>query len=164
MSALVSVVMGSRSDWQTMKYVNDTLASMSISHEARIVSARRTSDKVAKYVSLAEEQGVKVIVASASGTGQLPAILASRTHIPVLAVPLESKSVNGKDSLLSMAQMPAGVPIGTFAIGRAGAINAALMAASMLANDHDVIRKALVNYRAQQITPALHSMNSSIAV
>lgn len=164
MDTLVSVVIGSRTDWQTMKYAADTLACMSVCHEVRIVSARRTSDQLVKYAKSAEDRGVRIIVASASGAAHLPGILASKTHIPVLGVPLESKMLNGKDSLLSMVQMPAGVPVGTFSIGRSGAVNAALLAASMLANEHDAIRKALVDYRAQQIAPALHSVNSSVAV
>ena len=164
MDTLVSVIMGSRSDWQTMKHAADTLRRMSVSHEVKIVSVHRTSDKLVKYAKSAEERGIRIIVASASGAVHLPGILASKTHIPVLGVPLESKTLNGKDSLLSMLQMPAGVPVGSFAIGSAGAVNAALLAASMLANEHDVIRKALVDYRAQQITPTLHSVNSPVAV
>lgn len=156
MGTLVSVVMSSRSDWQTMKYVAETLASMPVSHEVRIVSAHRTADQLLKFAKSAEERGVNIIIASAKGAVHLPHLLASRTHIPVLGVPLESKTVKGKDSLLSMIETPAGVPVGTFASGRVGAINAALLATSMLANDNEAIRKALVDYRTQQITPDQH--------
>lgn len=164
MSALVSVVMGSRSDWQTMKHVADTLAAMKISHEVRIVSAWRTYDQHVKYVKSAEDRGVKVIVASLGGAVNLPAVLASKTHIPVLAVPLESKTRNSKDTVISMLQMPAGVPVRTFARGRTGAVNSALLAASMLANENDKIRRALVDYRGQQFIQPFHSVKSSIAI
>ena len=164
MDTLVSVIIGSRSDWQTFKYAADTLRSMSVSHEARIRSVQRTSDQLVKYAKSAEERGIRIIIASASVAEHLPGILGSETHISVLGVPLESKTPDGKDSLLSMEPTPAGAPVGTFAIGRTGAINAALLAATMLANDHDEIRKALVEYRAQQVTPALHSADSSVAM
>ena len=164
MDALVSVIVGSRSDWQTMKYAADTLRSMSVSHEVRIRSVHRTSDQLVKYAKSAEERGIRIIIASASVAEHLQGALGSDTHISVLGVPLESKTPNGKDSLLSMVPTLAGAPVGAFAIGRAGAVNAALLAATMLANEHDMIRKALVDYRGQQVTPALHSAGSSVAV
>lgn len=164
METLVSVVMGSRSDWQTMKYAADTLASMSVSHEVRIVSAHRTSNQLIKYVKSTEERGVKVIVASASGAVHFPGILASKTHIPVLGVPSKSKGLNGKDSLFSMLQMPVGIPFGMLAIGPDGAVNAALLAASMLANNNDYIRKSLKNYREQHLPMVIHNADSRVEV
>lgn len=157
MSILVSVVMSSRSDWQTMKYAASTLADMSVSYEARIVTAWRTPDQITKYAESAEESDIKIIIASTSGAVNLPGIVASKTRIPVLAVPIESKSASGKDSSQLIDQIPAGVPVGTVAIGRTGAINAALLAASMLAEERDSIRKALVDSREQQIIPAFYS-------
>ena len=164
MDTLVSVVMGSRSDWQTMKYVSETLAGMSVSHEVHIVSARRTSNRLLKYAKSVEVNRVKVIIASASGAVYLPGILASKTHIPVIGVPINTKKSKAPNSSLSLMHMPIGLPVGTLAMGPAGAVNAALLATNILANDHDVIRKALVNYRAQQITPSPHMMNPSVAV
>jgi len=160
MDALVSVIIGSRSDWQTFKYAADTLRSMSVSHEVRIGSVQRASNRLVKYVKSAEERGIRIIIASASVAEHLPAILGSETNISVLGAPLEPKMPNGKDSLLSMVP----TPVGAFAIGRADAVNAALLAATMLASEHDVIRKALVDYRAQQVTPALHLADRSVAV
>lgn len=164
MSILVSVVMGSRSDWQTMKHATETLADMSVSHEARIVSAHRTPNQLYRYAESAEERGIKVIIAGAGGAAHLPGMLASKTHIPVLGVPVKSSTLNGMDSLLSIVQMPAGVPVGTLAIGKAGAVNAALLAASILAGDHEPIRRALLNYREQQTTSVLNDSDPRIAV
>ena len=164
MDTLVSVVMGSRADWQTMKYVSETPAGMSVSHEVHIVSARRTSNRLLKYAKSVEENRVKVIIASASGAVYFTGLLASKTHIPVIGVPINTKKSKAPNSSLSIMHMPIDLPVGTLAMGPAGAVNAALLATNILANDHDVIRKALVNYRAQQITPSPHMMNPSVAV
>ena len=132
--------------------------------QVHIVSARRTSNRLLKYAKSVEENRVKVIIASASGAVYLPGILASKTHIPVIGVPINTKKSKAPNSSLSLMHMPIGLPVGTLAMGPAGAVNAALLATNILANDHDVIRKALVNYRAQQITPSPHMMNPSVAV
>lgn len=163
METLVSVVMGSRSDWRTMKYVADTLADMSVSHEVRIVSARRTPAQLDRYAESAEERGIKLIIVSAGGAAQLPELIASKTDIPVLSVPLKSTSLNGTDSFLSIVQMPSGVPVSTQATGRAGAVTVALRAASMLADYHDPIRKALINYRQQQPASAINLSDPLVA-
>lgn len=164
METLVSVVMGSRSDWQTMKHVSHTLASMSISHEVRIVSAHRTSEQLVKYAKSAEERGVKVIVASERGAVHLPGILASKTNIPVFGVPLKSKALNDKGSLFSNLELPVGFSSDRLGIGPSGAVNAAMLAASMLANNNDSIRKSLKNYRENQLPLVVNDADSRIAV
>jgi 5-(carboxyamino)imidazole ribonucleotide mutase len=131
--ALVGVIMGSRSDWETMKHACDTLEALEVPFETRVVSAHRTPDLMAEYAKTAADRGVKVVIAGAGGAAHLPGMTAAHTWLPVLGVPVESKALKGIDSLLSIAQMPAGVPVGTLAIGRSGAINAALLAASILA-------------------------------
>lgn len=150
MRALVGVVMGSRSDWETMRHTVETLEALGVPHEVRVVSAHRTPDLLFDYASGARERGLEVLIAGAGGAAHLPGMVAAKTSLPVLGVPVQSKALSGMDSLLSIAQMPAGVPVGTLAIGRAGAINAALLAASALSTHHDGIREALDAYRASQ--------------
>ena len=131
---LVGIIMGSKSDWDTMQHAVSILQQLQIPHEVEVVSAHRTPDKLFQYAELAEDRGIEVIVAGAGGAAHLPGMAAAKTSLPVLGVPVQSKALNGMDSLLSIAQMPAGIPVGTLAIGRAGAANAALLAASILAN------------------------------
>src|SRR5271167_198171 len=133
MKALVGVIMGSSSDWKTMQAAADTLTSLGIAHEVRVVSAHRTPDLLFEYAASARGRGLEVIIAGAGGAAHLPGMCASKTTLPILGVPVESKALHGVDSLLSIVQMPAGIPVGTLAIGRAGAINAALLAAAILA-------------------------------
>jgi 5-(carboxyamino)imidazole ribonucleotide mutase len=149
-SPLVGVVMGSRSDWDTMRHASETLDVLGIAHEVRVVSAHRTPDVLFKYAEDARGRGLQVIVAGAGGAAHLPGMLASKTSLPVLGVPVQSKALSGMDSLLSIVQMPAGIPVGTLAIGRAGAVNAALLAASILGLGSPMIRAALDGFRAKQ--------------
>ncbi len=154
---LVGVVMGSRSDWATMKEGALILELLGIPHECRVVSAHRTPDLMAEYAKSAHKRGLRAIVAGAGGAAHLPGMLAAHTTVPVLGVPVESRTLKGQDSLLSIVQMPAGVPVATFAIGVAGAKNAALFAAEILAHDHPAIRKALLSFRQRQTKEALSS-------
>ena len=148
---LVAVIMGSRSDWpEVMSHAARTLDELGISHEDRVMSAHRTPDQVLAYAATAEERGIEVIIAGAGGAAHLAGVIAAKTSLPVLGVPISSSSLNGLDSLLSMVQMPGGVPVGTMAIGRAGAVNAALFAAAILALKHPAIKEALDRYRSQQ--------------
>ena len=147
---LVGIIMGSRSDWETMKGASDTLAQLGVAHEVRVVSAHRTPDAMMAYAAEAEGRGLQVIIAGAGGAAHLPGMTASKTVLPVLGVPVQSRALNGLDSLLSIVQMPAGIAVGTMAIGRAGAVNAALLAAAMLGCQHPKIREALRTYRADQ--------------
>src|ERR1700676_1884779 len=147
---LVGVIMGSSSDWETLEPAAKTLLELGIPHETKVVSAHRTPDLLFEYASSAEARGIEVIIAGAGGAAHLPGMTASKTVLPVLGVPVESKALKGLDSLLSIAQMPAGVPVGTLAVGKAGAINAALLAASILANKHDKIRAQLKKFRKDQ--------------
>jgi 5-(carboxyamino)imidazole ribonucleotide mutase len=147
---LVAVIMGSRSDWDTMHHTVATLDELGIPHETKVVSAHRTPDLLFRFAESAAERGLKVLIAGAGGAAHLPGMAASKTPLPVLGVPVETKTLKGMDSLLSIVQMPAGVPVGTLAIGRAGAVNAALLAASILAlSDHE-LRARLEAYRAAQ--------------
>jgi len=146
----VGVVMGSSSDWPTMRHAAETLDSLGIAHEARVVSAHRTPDLLFEYADTAHDRGLSVIIAGAGGAAHLPGMLAAKTALPVLGVPVESKALGGLDSLLSIVQMPAGVPVPTFAIGRSGAVNAALTAAAILALHDDTVRDALERHRAEQ--------------
>lgn len=146
----VAVLMGSHSDWETMQHAVSTLESLGIACEARVVSAHRTPDQLFDYAEHALARGIAVIIAGAGGAAHLPGMLAAKTRVPVLGVPVRSKSLNGLDSLLSMVQMPAGVPVPTLAIGKAGAINAALSAAAILALADPAVADALDNFRAQQ--------------
>jgi len=144
---LVGVIMGSRSDWDTMKHACETLEELGVPFETRVVSAHRTPDLLAEYAKGAAGRGLRVIVAGAGGAAHLPGMTAAYTHLPVLGVPVESKALQGMDSLLSIAQMPAGVPVGTLAIGRSGAINAALLAAAVIALGDETVRDRLVAFR-----------------
>ncbi|MFN3652554.1 MAG: 5-(carboxyamino)imidazole ribonucleotide mutase [Armatimonadota bacterium] len=152
---LVGVIMGSRSDWATMEHAAATLEKLGVPHEVRVVSAHRTPDLLFEYAGRAEERGLEVIIAGAGGAAHLPGMAAAKTILPVLGVPVESHALKGLDSLLSIAQMPAGIPVGTLAIGRAGAVNAALLAAAMLANKYPEIREALRSYRETQTRTVL---------
>lgn len=144
---LVGVIMGSKSDWETLRHTAETLTELGVSHEVRVVSAHRTPDQMFEYAATAQARGLEVIVAGAGGAAHLPGMVAAKTTLPVLGVPVQSQSLNGIDSLLSIVQMPAGVPVGTLAIGRAGAINAALLAAAIVGNRHAEVRTALTRYR-----------------
>ena len=142
--------MGSRSDWETMREASATLAALDIAHECKVVSAHRTPDRLYEYAKGAADRGLKCIIAGAGGAAHLPGMAAAMTRLPVLGVPVQSKALDGMDSLLSMVQMPAGIPVGTLAIGKAGATNAALLAAAMLATSDDALAQRLDAYRASQ--------------
>ncbi|MCK5325573.1 MAG: 5-(carboxyamino)imidazole ribonucleotide mutase [Woeseiaceae bacterium] len=150
MTQQVGIIMGSRSDWDTMRHASETLDALNVSHEVRVVSAHRTPDLLFEYAESAVERGLKVIIAGAGGAAHLPGMTAAKTRVPVLGVPVQSKALNGQDSLLSIVQMPAGIPVGTMAIGKAGAINAALLAAAIIANDDADVAKALDGFRQEQ--------------
>ena len=152
---LVGIIMGSRSDWETMRHAAETLESLGVPFETRVVSAHRTPDLLFEYASTAESRGIEVIVAGAGGAAHLPGMTASKTTLPVLGVPVESKSLKGMDSLLSIVQMPAGIPVGTLAIGRSGAVNAALLAASIVARSRSDVRDALERFRKEQTANVL---------
>jgi 5-(carboxyamino)imidazole ribonucleotide mutase len=152
---LVGIIMGSKSDWETMTHAADTLKGLGIAFEVRVVSAHRTPDALLEYAESAERRGLEVIIAGAGGAAHLPGVTAAKTLIPVLGVPMESKALKGLDSLLSMVQMPAGIPVGTLAIGKAGAVNAALFAAAILANKYAEIREAVRRYREAQAKAVL---------
>ena len=149
-TALVGIIMGSQSDWETMRHAAETLETLGVPFETRIVSAHRTPRRLYAYAEEARERGLKVIVAGAGGAAHLPGMTASMTPLPVIGVPVESKSLKGMDSLLSIVQMPAGVPVGTVAIGRAGAVNAALLAAAIVALGDERVAAALDEWRANQ--------------
>ncbi|WP_320822102.1 5-(carboxyamino)imidazole ribonucleotide mutase [Reinekea sp.] len=151
----VGVIMGSQSDWATMVHTSETLEALAISHECRVVSAHRTPDLLFDYANTAEQRGLAVIIAGAGGAAHLPGMCAAKTHLPVLGVPVQSSMLSGVDSLLSIVQMPAGIPTGTLAIGKAGAINAALLAASILSLDDALLRQRLKNYRSEQTARVL---------
>jgi 5-(carboxyamino)imidazole ribonucleotide mutase len=149
-SPLVAIIMGSRSDWETMQHAADTLTTLSVPFETRVVSAHRTPDLLFEFASSAEARGIEVIIAGAGGAAHLPGMTAAKTSLPVLGVPVESRALHGMDSLLSIVQMPAGIPVGTMAIGRAGAINAGLLAAAILARKYPEIDATLKVFRQQQ--------------
>ena len=151
----VGVVMGSRSDWDTLQHAAATLADLGIAHDVRVVSAHRTPDLLFEYAAQAAGRGLKAIIAGAGGAAHLPGMLAAKTALPVLGVPVQSQALNGMDSLLSIVQMPAGIPVATFAIGKAGATNAALFAASLLALEDSTVAKALREFRAAQTQAVL---------
>jgi 5-(carboxyamino)imidazole ribonucleotide mutase len=152
---LVGVIMGSRSDWETMRHAAETLERLDVPFETRVVSAHRTPDLLFEYASTARERGLAVLIAGAGGAAHLPGMVAAKTSLPVLGVPVQSQALNGIDSLLSIAQMPAGIPVGTLAIGNAGATNAALLAASILAVSDPAVRAALDRFRADQTAAVL---------
>jgi 5-(carboxyamino)imidazole ribonucleotide mutase len=152
---LVGIIMGSRSDWETMKHAADTLDELDVAFETRVVSAHRTPDLLFEYASTAAGRGLQVIVAGAGGAAHLPGMAAAKTHLPVLGVPVESRSLKGMDSLLSIVQMPAGVPVGALAIGKSGAVNAALLAAEIVALQDEDVRARLIAFRAAQTANVL---------
>jgi 5-(carboxyamino)imidazole ribonucleotide mutase len=152
---VVGVIMGSQSDWETMRHAVETLERLDVPCESRVVSAHRTPDLLFEYAAGAEERGVQVLIAGAGGAAHLPGMAAAKTLLPVLGVPVESTALQGMDSLLSIVQMPAGVPVGTLAIGRAGAINAALLAAAIVARSDEGVRERLARYRAEQTKSVL---------
>lgn len=154
---IVGIVMGSVSDWETMKHTAETLKQLGIPYEVRVLSAHRTPDQALEYAATAEERGLEVIIAGAGGAAHLPGVLAAKTLLPVLGVPMQTSALGGLDSLLSIVQMPAGVPVGTLAIGRAGAVNAALFAAEILGNKYPEIRERLRSYRKSQTEKVLQS-------
>jgi len=156
-AVLVGVIMGSKSDWETMRHAVETLITLGIAHEVKVVSAHRTPDLLFSYAGDAEGRGIEVIIAGAGGAAHLPGMAAAKTVLPVLGVPVESKALHGMDSLLSIVQMPAGIPVGTLAIGRAGAVNAALLAASMLGNKYPEIRENLRSFRERQTQTVLEN-------
>ena len=149
-SPLVGVVMGSQSDWETMRHASELLAELGIAHESKVVSAHRTPERLFRYAREAEDRGLEVLIAGAGGAAHLPGMLAAITLLPVLGVPVESKTLRGVDSLLSIVQMPRGVPVGTLAIGASGAANAAILAAAILGRKHAAIRAALARFRQAQ--------------
>lgn len=149
--------MGSQSDWDTMRHASEMLEELGVAHETRIVSAHRTPDLLFEYAQSALDRGLQVIIAGAGGAAHLPGMVAAKTRLPVLGVPVESKALKGMDSLLSIAQMPAGIPVGTLAIGRSGAVNAALLAAAILANSDADVAKSLHAFRARQTEKATAS-------
>ncbi len=155
MTTVVGIIMGSRSDWETMQHASETLEALGIAHEVKVVSAHRTPDLLFEYAAAAVDRGLKVIIAGAGGAAHLPGMAASKTRVPVLGVPVQSKALNGMDSLLSIVQMPAGIPVGTMAIGKAGAINAALLAAAILANEDTAVASALEQFRREQTDKVL---------
>ena len=160
---LVGIIMGSQSDWETMKHAAATLDTLGVAHETRVVSAHRTPDRMFEYAEQAVDRGLLVIIAGAGGAAHLPGMVAAKTVVPVLGVPVRSKALNGMDSLLSIAQMPAGIPVGTMAIGTAGAVNAALLAAAIIGNTSPGIRQALERFRAQSRATVLSSPDPSLA-
>ncbi|HMZ11851.1 MAG TPA: 5-(carboxyamino)imidazole ribonucleotide mutase, partial [Plasticicumulans sp.] len=152
---LVGLIMGSRSDWSTLEHAAATLENLGVPHEVRVVSAHRTPDLLFEYAGSAEARGLEVILAGAGGAAHLPGMVASKTVLPVLGIPVQSAALNGLDSLLSIVQMPGGIPVGTLAIGKAGAINAALLAASMLGGKYPAIREAVRAFRTRQTDTVL---------
>ncbi|MHB1523425.1 MAG: 5-(carboxyamino)imidazole ribonucleotide mutase [Candidatus Dormibacteria bacterium] len=152
---LVGVVMGSRSDWETMRHAAETLERLGVPHEVRVVSAHRTPELLSRYAAEAQGRGLRVLIAGAGGAAHLPGMLAAGTHLPVLGVPVETKALGGLDSLLAIVQMPAGVPVGTLAVGKAGAVNAALLAAAVLALSDAGVQSRLLDYRRHQTEEVL---------
>lgn len=154
---LVGIIMGSQSDWETMQHAVDILKQLQVPFETEIVSAHRTPDRMFEYAQTAEKRGLKVIIAGAGGAAHLPGMTASKTALPVLGVPIQTQSMNGLDSLLSIAQMPGGIPVATFAIGKAGAINAGLFAVAILATEHEKFKKNLEQFRTEQTQKILNN-------
>ena len=162
MKPLVGIIMGSKSDWETLQPAADTLQRLGIAFETRVVSAHRTPDLLFEYAETARARGLEVIIAGAGGAAHLPGMTAAKTSLPVLGVPVQSKMLSGIDSLLSIVQMPAGIPVGTLAIGVAGATNAALLAASILANKYEPVREALDRFRSEQTAKVLANPDPSV--
>jgi len=162
MQPLVGIIMGSTSDWETLRHAAETLGKLGVPHEVRVVSAHRTPDLLFEYASTARDRGLQVLIAGAGGAAHLPGMAAAKTSLPVLGVPVQSKTLNGLDSLLSIVQMPAGIPVGTLAIGVAGATNAALLAASILGNTQPAIRAAVEAFRAAQTDKVLAHPDSRL--
>ena len=158
---VVGIVMGSRSDWETMRHAAQTLDELGVAYEQEVVSAHRTPDKLFEYAESAERRGLQVIIAGAGGSAHLPGMTAAKTLLPVLGVPVETKALQGMDSLLSIVQMPAGVPVGTLAIGRAGAVNAALLAAAIVARGDAGVRERLASFRERQTASVLDAPDPS---
>ena len=161
MTTLVGVIMGSKSDWPTMKNAVEMLEEFGVPHEVKVISAHRTPDLMFEYATSASERGLKVIIAGAGGAAHLPGMVAAKTIVPVLGVPVQSKALSGQDSLLSIAQMPGGIPVGTLAIGEAGAKNAGILAAQIVANEDEVVRKKVAAFRAKQTQDVLDNPNPS---
>lgn len=159
MTTLVGVIMGSKSDWPTMKHAVEMLEEFGVPHEVKVVSAHRTPDLMFEYATTASERGLKVIIAGAGGAAHLPGMVAAKTIVPVLGVPVQSRALSGQDSLLSIAQMPGGIPVGTLAIGEAGAKNAGILAAQIVANEDEAIREKVAEFRAKQTQDVLDNPN-----
>ena len=159
MTTLVGVIMGSKSDWPTMKHAVEMLEEFGVPHEVQVVSAHRTPDLMFEYASTASERGLKVIIAGAGGAAHLPGMIAAKTIVPVLGVPVQSRALSGQDSLLSIVQMPSGIPVGTLAIGEAGAKNAGILAAQIVANENEAIREKVAAFRAKQTQDILDNPN-----
>ena len=159
MSALVGVIMGSKSDWPTMKSATDMLDEFGIAYEVKVVSAHRTPDLMFEYAETAEDRGLEVIIAGAGGSAHLPGMVASKTIVPVLGVPVQSKALSGQDSLLSIVQMPGGIPVGTLAIGESGAKNAGILAAQIIGNHNEEVRKKVAKFRSERTQSVLNNPN-----
>ncbi len=159
MTTLVGVIMGSKSDWPTMKHAVEMLEEFGVPHEVKVVSAHRTPDLMFEYAATASERGLKVIIAGAGGAAHLPGMVAAKTIVPVLGVPVQSRALSGQDSLLSIVQMPGGIPVGTLAIGEAGAKNAGILAAQIVANENEAIREKVAAFRAKQTQDVLDNPN-----
>ena len=159
MSALVGVIMGSKSDWPTMKIATEMLEELSVPYEVKVVSAHRTPDLMFEYAETAQARGLEVIIAGAGGSAHLPGMVASKTIIPVLGVPIQSKALSGHDSLLSIVQMPGGIPVGTLAIGESGAKNAGILAAQIVGNHNEEVRKKVAQFRSEQTQSVLNNPN-----
>ncbi|ANQ66944.1 5-(carboxyamino)imidazole ribonucleotide mutase [Candidatus Pseudothioglobus singularis] len=159
MSAIVGVIMGSKSDWPTMKSATDMLDEFGITYEVKVVSAHRTPDLMFEYAETAQDRGLEVIIAGAGGSAHLPGMVASKTIVPVLGVPIQSKALSGQDSLLSIVQMPGGIPVGTLAIGESGAKNAGILAAQIVGNHNEEVRKKVAQFRSEQTQSVLNNPN-----
>jgi len=159
MSALVGVIMGSKSDWSTMKSATEMLEEFGVPYEVKVVSAHRTPDLMFEYAETAQARGLEVIIAGAGGSAHLPGMVASKTIVPVLGVPVQSKALSGQDSLLSIVQMPGGIPVGTLAIGEAGAKNAGILAAQIVGNHNEVVRQKVLEFRLEQTQSVLNNPN-----
>jgi 5-(carboxyamino)imidazole ribonucleotide mutase len=162
MSTVVGVIMGSKSDWPTMKHAVEILEALGVAHEVQVVSAHRTPDLMFEYAATASDRGLKVIIAGAGGAAHLPGMVAAKTIVPVLGVPVQSRALSGQDSLLSIAQMPGGIPVGTLAIGDAGAKNAGILAAQIIANEDEAVKVKVIAFRAKQTQDVLDSPNPAL--